>query len=179
MQKIEPVVRVLKSLEASFALIGGHAVGLRGHPRMTLDYDLLTTERRVLQRDAWGALEQNGAKVDVRRGDSDDPLAGVVHIELPDGTEVDVVVGKWKWVQGVVDRAETLDVGALAIPVPLTSDLILLKLAAGGYHDLQDVKALLDVSERATVAEQVDERIDELSADVREAWQAVKSARGR
>jgi hypothetical protein len=150
MKSVERVCRLLESIGAPYALIGGRAVGARGFPRMTLGYDLLTTDQRVLQREIWKPLE-GGAAVDPRKGDVDDPLAGVVHITLPDGAESDVVVAKWEWERGVIDRAERLDVGGIDVPVPRTSDLILLKLSAGGVLDLQDVQVLLAVSDRDTV----------------------------
>lgn len=173
MKSVEPVVRALERLGVSFALIGGHAVALRGHPRMTLDYDFLTTDRRALQPDSWESLKRTGAKVDARRGDLDDPLAGVVHIELSDGTEADIVVGKRKWEQGVIDRAEVVDVGGLRIPVPRTSDLILLKLSAGGALDLQDVIVLLELSSREIVVREVNGRVNDLSPDAVDAWQQL------
>ncbi len=177
MKNVEPVVRTLETLGISYALIGGHAVALRGHPRMTLDYGLLTTDRRVLLPESWGAIQATGARVEARRGEADDPLAGVTHIVLSDGTEVDVIVGRWKWEQGVIDRAEVLDVGGLAIPVPRTSDLILLKLSAGGAIGIQDVIVLLEVSDRETVVREVNERVNDLAPDAVEAWRALLDER--
>jgi hypothetical protein len=43
---IEPVVRVLRRLDAPYALIGGHAIAARGFARATIDIDLLTTDPR-------------------------------------------------------------------------------------------------------------------------------------
>jgi hypothetical protein len=51
MKILESVCLALRSLDAPFALIGGRAVALRGYPRTTFDYDFLTGDRRVLQRD--------------------------------------------------------------------------------------------------------------------------------
>ena len=178
MTNVESVCQVLDSIGASYALIGGRAVGVRGHPRMTLDYDFLTTDRRVLQREVWKSLEDAGATVDPREGDHNDPLAGVVHITLADGTEADVVVAKWKWEQGVIDRAERLDVGGLHVPVPRTSDLILLKLSAGGVLDLQDVVVLLAVSRRDQVAREVEAHLGSLSAEAQEAWRRLDGSVG-
>lgn len=177
MKSAEPVVRLLEKLGVSFALIGGHAVALRGHPRMTIDYDFLTTDRRVLQRDSWAPLEGTGAKVIARKGDPDDPLAGVARIEFPDGGVIDVVVGKWKWEQGVIDRAEMLDVGGLHVPVARTSDLILLKLSAGGVLDLQDVTVLLAVGDRDAVTREVNARVGDLPADAADAWRRVQETK--
>jgi hypothetical protein len=176
MKSVEPVVRILETIGAPYALIGGHAVGARGFPRMTVDVDFLTTDRRVLQRDIWKSLEAGGASVDPRKGDFDDPLAGVVHIRLAAGDEVDVVVAKWKWEAGVIARAERLDVGGVNVPVPRTSDLILLKLSAGGALDLQDVVVLLAVADRERVIREVEENISNLGADGIDAWSRIAAA---
>ena len=129
---IDSVQQVLDSLAARYALVGGRAMAARGYPRFTIDIDLLTSDAQVLNPRHWEAVEQNGAAINIRRGDADDPLAGVVHILLADGTDVDLVVGKWKWEAAVIARAELMAINGTSIPVPTVADLILLKLAAGG-----------------------------------------------
>ena len=170
---VEPVVTALAGIGAAYALIGGHAMAARGYPRSTVDIDLLTTDTRVLDSATWRALAAGGASVDCRRGDDDDPLAGVVHIELADGTDVDVVVGRWTWEQQVISRAEVLRFGTSDLPVPLTSDLILLKLAAGGSLDLRDAAALLAVGDRQALIREVENRLAEVRPDVSQAWREV------
>ena len=173
MNVIESVSRVLKSLDARYALIGGRAVGARGFPRMTLDYDFLTADPRVLSRDTWRELEARGATVDPRKGDHDDPIAGVVHIAFPYGVEADILLAKWNWELEILERAEPLDVGGAVVPVPLTSDLILLKLAAGGPIDLQDVVALV-ATDRDVVAREVDQKVARVQPDVTAVWERLK-----
>lgn len=80
----------------------------------------------------WHELSDRGAMIDAREGDHDDPPAGVVHIVLADGIEAAVVLARWKWELEVIERAQHVDLGGTMVPVPVTSDLILLKLAAGG-----------------------------------------------
>jgi hypothetical protein len=173
MSAIESISRVLESIAAPYALIGGRAVGLRGHPRMTLDYDFLTTDPRVLQSEIWASLAERGATIEARKGDADDPLGGVVHIKFRDGAEAEVILAKWKWQKGVINRAEPLDVGGVTIPVPRTSDLILLKLTAGGYVDLQDVHVLLRIGDRDQITGDVERYLGDLSPDARQAWQQI------
>jgi hypothetical protein len=173
---LELVVAALESIDARYAVIGGQAVAMRGHPRLTIDYDFLTVDRRVFDREIWTSLEGEGAIVDIRRGDYDDPLAGVVHITLPDDHDADVVVAKWKWEQAVIERAERLLLQGVSVPVPRTSDLILLKLAAGGYVDLQDVYALLHAGDREQLIQEVDQHIGALPADAQESWQRIVTA---
>lgn len=176
---IDPVRRVLESLGAPYVLIGGHALAARGYPRFTVDVDLLTTDPGVLAPAAWAGLQQDGAVIDVRRGDADDPLGGVVHIVLPDGSDVDVILGKWKWLVQVIARAEPMAVAGGQIRVPTIGDLILLKLAAGGYIDLQDAAALLALADRQAVMGEVESRIDDVQPDVRPLWRDLLARTGR
>jgi hypothetical protein len=176
---VEPVVRVLRSLGAPHALIGGHAMAARGYTRFTIDVDLLTSDTRVLELSTWAELERAGAAIDVRRGDAEDPLAGVVHILLSDGTDVDLVVAKWTWESEVIERAESMLAAGVSIRVPRTGDLILLKLAAGGFIDLQDASALLALDYTGEVIRDVEEHIDDVRPDVRALWRDVQAARER
>lgn len=176
---VEPVLRVLQSLGAPFALIGAHAMAARGYPRFTVDVDLLTTDERVLTPRTWAGLTQAGAIVEPRRGDADDPLGGVVHILLADGTDIDLVLAKWTWEAGIIDRSEPMSIGGVNIRVPRTSDLILLKLAAGGYADLQDAAALLAMGNPETLVRDVETHIDAVRPDVRPLWGDLRSAGGR
>lgn len=173
MNVLEAVARFLESIGAPYALIGGRAVGARGFPRMTLDADFLTGDERVLEREIWRPLELAGATIDPRKGDFDDPIAGVVHLGFADGAEADVLLARWKWELEIIDRAEPLDVGGTVVPVPLTSDLILLKLAAGGPIDIQDVVALVETDRQRWIRE-VDRNIDTVRPDVSEAWARIK-----
>jgi Nucleotidyl transferase of unknown function (DUF2204) len=168
---ISEIPRVLDSLGISYALIGGHAVIMRGYVRMTVDFDFLTTASEVLKESTWTSLV--GSHCDVRLGDDDDPFRGVVHIHLSDGIEADVLVGRWKWEQGVIDRAERMDVEGVSMPVPRVSDLILLKLAAGGHHDLRDASILLEISDRERVIEEVENHLEAIRPDVREIWKQL------
>ena len=145
------------------------AVVARGYARFTLDLDLLTTDARVLEPAVWEELRSAGIPVDVRKGDQDDPLAGVVRIGTKPET-IDIVVGRWKWEQSVIDRAELLDVEGRAIRVPITSDLILLKLAAGGGIDQQDILRLLALGPRDPLTAEVNAKISELPLDAQQLW---------
>lgn len=174
---LEEVAAVLESIGAAYALIGGRAVVLRGYPRMTTDYDFLTADRRIMQRQTWQTFEDAGAKVDIRKGDQFDPVAGVVHITFADGGDADVVLAKWKWEAAVIERAEPLLLRGRRIPVPTISDLILLKLAAGGPQDTHDVERLLQREDREQVIQEVEEKLSDLKPDAHEAWRRVLASR--
>lgn len=174
---IEPVQRALDAIGAPYALIGAQAMAARGYPRFSVDVDLLTTTSRALDADVWVDVTSAGARVDCRRGDEDDPLAGVVHVLMPDGTDIDLVVGRWRWEADVIARAETMTVApGVTMPVPQTSDLILLKLAAGGVLDIHDAAVLL-AGDRERLTREVEARLHEVRPDSGEAWQQVLAAR--
>jgi predicted nucleotidyltransferase len=168
------VCRILDGHGIRYAVIGAIAIAARGAPRSTFDFDLLTTDKRVLQASFWNELTASGVDVDVRRGDVDDPLAGVVRIGR--GIDlIDVVVGRWKWQEAIIDRAEFVEIEGIDVRLPLTSDLILLKLAAGGPLDQQDVIRLLDTGSRSHLVHEVEEHISDLDADARALWNQIQS----
>jgi len=77
------------------------------------------------------------------------------------------VLGKGRWQARAVERADRTPDGP---PVVAARDLVLLKLYAGGTQDLWDVRALLELPERAALIAQVDEDLAELPADMRARW---------
>jgi hypothetical protein len=173
----DPIAAIAERLRSSgvpFAVIGAAAMSARGFPRQTLDFDLLTTERRVLDASFWSGLPE--AAPDVRHGDADDPLAGVVRFTAP---EVDLIVGRYRWQAAALERAEELSVGGgRRLPVVTLADLILSKLFAGGYRDAADVRMMLAGAEASTV-EEVDRAVPVLPADSRRLWKEILSDRRR
>jgi hypothetical protein len=163
----EAVCHYLADRGIPFAVIGAQAMILRGVVRFSLDTDLLTMESAVLSAAFWNDFPN--AEIDVRRGDLTDPLAGVVRFTFADD-QVDVIVGKYKWQRGVIERSRPVE--TIGVPVVQKADLILLKLFAGGPQDMWDVHALL-ASDRSVAAE-VDERIIDLSDDVQELWRGIR-----
>ena len=78
------LVRVAAALSAAgirHALIGATALALRGIARSTYDFDLLAIDERVLDPETWADLVNDGIVIDIRKGDADDPLRGVVRLQ--------------------------------------------------------------------------------------------------
>jgi hypothetical protein len=154
------------------ALIGAVAMAGRGVMRSTDDLDLLVVDRAVLRPDYWTDVEALGFTAQIRSGDDQDPLAGVVRLTGPEIEHpVDVVVGKKAWQAEAIDRAEPHRLGTLEVPVVRTSDLILLKLYAGAAQDILDVQALLDAGDRVSLVAEVSRTIERLPPEAREHWQ--------
>ena len=170
---VERVANLFEEQQIAFALIGASAVAARGLPRSTYDVDLLTVDKRVLDDQLWEPI-RGFAYVEVRRGDHFDPLKGVVWLRPDRERPIDVVVGRWKWEQRVIERAELVQSQAGYLPTVTTSDLILLKLAANGAQDAWDVGRLLKVVPQEVVAE-VEERLPDLQQDARELWKRIRA----
>lgn len=170
MTAFERVCGVLNDAAIAHALIGASALAARGVARSTYDIDLLTTDGRALEPGLWESLSADGFRVDIRRGDADDPLGGVVRLETASERPVDVILGKLAWQQRAVARAEIIAGGP---PVVLARDLVLLKLYAGGPQDLWDVRELLRQPESAQLADAVTADLAALSPEMRARWLAL------
>lgn len=159
------------------ALIGAGAMALRGVSRATLDLDLLVTDRACLKDETWDALRVAGVAVAVRKGDADDPLAGVIRLDLAGAEPVDVVVGRSAWQERVLARARRHVVHGVRIPVATAADLILLKLYAGGVQDRWDIQQLLAGSDHERIGAAVVRELDRLPRRCRRLWGELVSAR--
>ncbi|MEO5822631.1 MAG: hypothetical protein ABIT71_19145 [Vicinamibacteraceae bacterium] len=171
MKLLDLVSRRLAAGNAPHALIGAAALAIHGIARSTYDVDLLTTDRGVLEPVFWDPLRADGASIDARRGDHDDPLAGVVRVSAAGARPVDVIVGKWRWQARAVERAERLPDGPLVVAA---RDLVALKLYAGGTQDLWDVQALLALPDASVLIAAVDDDLADLPLDVRARWAQLR-----
>jgi hypothetical protein len=168
---LEEIDRFLSDQRIDHALIGAAALAVHGVSRSTVDQDLLVLDTRVLDAPFWVPLERRMA-VDIRRGDMEDPLAGVVRIRRDGERDVDVVVGRHAWQQDVLRRAGAI--GDQPLRVVEAADLILLKLYAGGSQDRWDIEQLLALDTTGHAARVVDERISALPERSREVWRSVR-----
>lgn len=151
------------------ALVGAGALAVYGVSRSTLDHDLLVTDLRALERSLWPALR---ATVDIRLGDADDPLAGVIRISETGERDVDVILGRHRWQHEIVVSARLVEHPAGTIRVVAPEGLVLLKLYAGGPQDLWDVEQL-----RAALGPSLDSAVeavvDRLPPDARDEWRKL------
>ncbi|MEK7702296.1 MAG: hypothetical protein AAB418_09855 [candidate division NC10 bacterium] len=112
----------------------------------------------------------------MRKGDADDPLAGVVRITAGGEHPLDVVVGKSPWQAAVTAGAREALIEDVRVPVASRVDLILLKLYAGGPQDAWDIQQLLADPDGATLTAQVDASVTALPPEGRSLWARVRGA---
>lgn len=171
MTQVDDIAADLAARGVACAVIGAAALAARGVARSTYDLDVLVVDLRVLDKTWWSTWHARGVQVDVRRGDVDDPLAGVVRIGTPGQRPVDIIVGRHAWQARAVQRADRPDAG---VPVVTAVDLVLLKLYAGGTQDDWDIRALLALPSGEDLARDVDVELEEMPAAMRQRWQQLR-----
>jgi len=171
MSLLDEVTVLLDAHAIPHALIGAAALAAAGIARSTYDIDLLTADSRVLENRLWEGLAARGASVEIRRGDVDDPLGGVVRIDAAHERPVDVILARHPWQARLVERARAAGSGPAIVSPP---DLILLKLYAGGAQDLWDVRELLRLPDAGTWAATVDGELGGLPDWIRERWHGLR-----
>lgn len=173
MTVLDRVSALLDARGVPHALIGAAALAAAGVARSTFDVDLLVVDDSVLRDDFWDGFRAAGVAVDVRRGDADDPLGGVVRLDLPSDRPVDIIVGKHPWQARALERSHRPPEGP---PVVVPRDLVLLKLYAGGSQDLWDVRELLRLPESGTLAGEVEADLETLPGPMRNRWTSARRA---
>jgi hypothetical protein len=162
----------LSERSVGHALIGAAALAAHGVSRSTVDQDVLVVDARVLDAPFWSEFG-DGTDIDVRTGDADDPLAGVVRLRRAGERDVDVVVGRGAWQQEILGRAVPI-VGEPLFVVG-AADLILLKLYAGGSQDRWDIEQLLALDSTGATRRAVDERVEALPARASDIWRTLRA----
>lgn len=167
------VARVLEAAGIPYALIGASALNVHGVVRSSIDFDLFGVERACLDRRTWSSLETERVSVEVRKGDLQDPLAGVVRFEVPDELPVDLVVGKFSWQEKILEQAGKAVFAGVELPVIRAVDLILLKLFAGGPQDAWDIQQLLAGPDRESLIAGVEGKLGALPPECSRLWKRI------
>lgn len=173
MSLIARVSEVLRAQGISHALVGASALSIHGVNRSTLDVDLLAVDRACFESRIWDGLATEGVGIEVRRGDLDDPLAGVVRFEVAMELPLDLVVGKHHWQRRAIERAEAGTFMGVDIPVLGGVDMILLKLFAGGPQDAWDIEQLLLGPERDALIAGVERELADLPGHSSRLWRRI------
>jgi hypothetical protein len=169
------VVTALEQAAVPHALIGAAALAAHGVGRSTVDVDLLAVHPSCLDSRLWDGLRNEGVFVDLRRGDADDPLGGVVRFGAGAERPVDLVVGKHAWQRSALERAEPGRFGEVALPILRAADLILLKLFAGGPQDAWDIVQVLAAGDRRALTAEVESHLAELPAEAVALWRKLRA----
>lgn len=155
------VLRALLLADVRFVVVGGMAVVLQGHARLTVDLDVVVDLDEAPARRAVEALVSCGlrprlpvdptdfAVTEVRRDWIDNRNLQVFSFFDPADPlrEVDVFVESPVDFEQLCTRADHVQVDGLSVPVASIEDLVAMKRRAGRPHDLSDVEALERIAE--------------------------------
>jgi predicted nucleotidyltransferase len=167
------VVQALEGRQVPFALIGAAAMAAHGVSRSTYDTDLLCVGRTALDPSLWRPLEASGIAVEVREGDDDDPLLGVVRF-TKDGEAIDLVVGRSQWQRAILERATRVTVLSVELPIATVEDLVVLKLYAGGTQDRWDIEQLLAAARSRIALDAIDAQVRALPERCQSLWRGLR-----
>lgn len=152
-KQIELYLPVLRSLRAwclasnvPFLVIGGIAVGLLGRPRATHDVDgmalldLADLDDFFSHAKTYGFVpRRSGALAFAKRH-------RILLLEhAPTGVAVDLSLGCLPFEVEAIERARTIRVANVSIPLPTPEDVIVMKATAHRDVDRDDIVALLNV----------------------------------
>lgn len=132
-----------RGLLSGYALIGGFAVSAWGVPRATQDFDFAIA---IGQADPQALATCIGGRY--QAGEPDDPLRGVVTVAIEvrhEPVSLQLVCLPSPLTEVAFKHIEMLSVLECSVPVVSWQVLIILKLYAGGPHDLLDVHQILKV----------------------------------
>ena len=170
---IDPkLISHLQSQKVEHCLIGGLALAAWGVARYTADADLLTLDSRILEPSLWTDWGASGPRI--TRGDSEDPLGGVVRFAGP--PRQDLILGRGSATRIALATSEPIE----AFPCPVASPLglILLKLEAGSPQDAADILALLGNAQalgRPGLQAEVTTQAAQLTSDAKAFWTKIST----
>lgn len=158
----EPIFAELTRHHVPFVVVGGVALVLQGHPRLTVDLDLVIdldathVDRAVEALTALGLrprlpIDPRGlGDPDTRRAWTDERALRVVSFHDPDHPlrEVDVFADPPIEYAELRSRADLVELGEVTVPVASLDDLIDMKRSTGRPQDLADVESLKRLRDR-------------------------------
>jgi hypothetical protein len=152
---------VFHQFSVPHALIGGLAVGLHGHPRATVDIDLIVAAPALTVAPVLQVLAALGFRLDlpaVIREWNQHQMIAIWYGNV----RVDWMKPVLPVFQHVVDRSESMNLLGAKINVASVEGLILCKLLADRSQDRADVEALIEAN------------LDHIDVDlVEQEWQTV------
>ena len=134
----------LKSIGRPAMLIGGLAVVARGVPRLTIDIDAVVDAEGLDVDRLWEVLRDSGLEARVIDAAT---LARERLVLLlrhsASGVTVDLSLGWMPFEREAMERATTVDLGGVPVPVATPEDLVVLKAVAWRGVDKLDITELI------------------------------------
>lgn len=146
MEKLEPILiksfilmnKFFQEEQIRYCLIGGMAAGYWGEPRFTRDMDFTVVSQSGDLKPLVQKFRQNGFKVETKGPSQMQVVAkGQLHFQA------DLVLAETDYQDWVVQRAVSVAMFDINVPICSAEDLIILKLIANRRQDLLDIENVL------------------------------------
>jgi predicted nucleotidyltransferase len=133
------VADILEREGIPYAVIGAMAASIHGVVRASLDADaVLFLDRHRYLRSNWHSLlTRRGWSVTGRKGDSDDPIGMVVHIEDRFRNRVDLLMGLRGMDEDALNHRIQISFAGKKVSVISLEDFVAMKLYAGSPKDIE------------------------------------------
>ena len=134
----------LKTIGRPAMLIGGLAVIARGVPRLTIDIDAVIQGEGLDVDRLWEVLRRSGLEARVTDAEeiAEERLVLLLR-HSASGVTVDLSLGWMQFEREAMERATTVDLGGVPVPVATPEDLVVLKAVAWRAVDKFDVTELI------------------------------------
>ena len=142
------IVPILNKLNIPYAIVGAFAASFYGAIRASLDADAIISVDGGGDKlkDLLTQLRKEKFKVDFIRGDSEDPVTGVINIQDTFHNRIDLLLGiRGMGIEAFERTVQSSFMGAVVKFIGL-EDFIAMKVFAGSPKDIQDIIGALQVS---------------------------------
>lgn len=139
---LKQIVAFLDEYSIPFMIIGGIANAERGRVRATEDADL-----KILVRDR--TISEFRELAETRFKPHRRPWLGkaestlIVSVEIEGGMVVDMLAAIFPYEEQAIQRAETIEIDGLKLPVCTADDLIIHKAISNRHHDWLDIEGVI------------------------------------
>jgi hypothetical protein len=135
---------VLRSCGNRWYVFGAQAVAIWGRPRMSADLDVTAA---ILSSHDEFVTAMQGAGFDLRVDEWRaflDRTRVLPFVHRATGLPLDIVIAGPGLEDEFLDRATTVEIADLSVPIISPEDLVITKVLAGRTKDLEDIRTILD-----------------------------------
>lgn len=140
------IIDHLNSHVVEYAVIGAFAGAVHGSVRASQDADALIKLSVRDMKTLAAQLTQAGYEVELRTGDSDDPIPALMQISDQHGNRVDLLGGLRGLDSDAWSRTISIDFLGQTLRIISCEDFIAMKLFAGGPVDIDDANTAFAVN---------------------------------
>jgi predicted nucleotidyltransferase len=140
------VVAVLNKQGIAYGVVGALAASVYGTVRATIDADALVSVSPSKLAGLEKTIRKAGLTVELRRGDSDDPIPALFAISDQFGNRVDLLGGLRGLDPAAFERTITVAFSGTTLRIIGREDFIAMKCFAGGPQDIADAQEAIGVA---------------------------------